>query len=280
MPRPPTTSPVAVTTTWRWPPGSAVIQLNTSQRISTSTAMSAITRSAPSIRRGSGGMVTPRDRVTVRTLREAIAIFRDTTKGSNWTLEDRGSTNPLPGGKPSVHFRSLDDSESELARVCKSCNFDRFIRAGHNMQDFFSHYGQGYRWIPSEGSLGHGIGSVVEPYVKPPLGMDQTPPDDAAVYSAAWEAAYKRTAYWLGRWKNCCQKDQKGAWTPKSPQPAECGNGPPENEFGDEPPKPKPIRGYWGARVMQLENGLRDWTGQSGDSIFGDTNMEASSWST
>ena len=167
-------------------------------------------------------------------------------EGFDWTLEDRGKTSPNPiGGNPSLHFRSLDDSEKDMAAASESCDFDKFIRAGHDMQDFFSHYGQGYRWVPKRVRLGHGPGTVIEGYIKPPLGISHTPPDDAEVYSDAYDAAFKRTQEWLTRWKSCCKKDSEDNWVPNCPQPEICSSGPPRNDYGNEAPKPKPRPGYW-----------------------------------
>ena len=58
--------------------------------------------------------------------------------------------------------------------------------------------------------------------------MQQTPPDDAAVYSKAYEAAFERTQYWIDRWNSCCQKDASGNWVPRASIPEEYKKGPPQ----------------------------------------------------
>ena len=168
----------------------------------------------------------------------------------DWDLEDRGDTHPMR--QPCLHFRPLDDSDADLAKACQSCNYDRFVRAGHDMQDFFSHYGQAFR---AYRTAGHLPCNAIQCGLKR-VGLPNIPPDDSGVYKDAFKAAQRRTEYWLDRWNDCCEKDAAGAWRPKSPQIARCSDGPPHNEYGDTAPPPTPNTGAIARWLNDLERAI------------------------
>lgn len=60
----------------------------------------------------------------------------------------------------------------------------------HQMQDFFAHYGQGYR-----APLGHGIASIMGAYPQP---------DNAEHYEDAFDQATERSDMWVNKWDECC----------------------------------------------------------------------------
>jgi len=112
----------------------------------------------------------------------------------NWTAEDYGWSSPFNPFSTWRHFRDLADSESDLAEDVEACDKSGFESHMHQMQDYYSHYSQGYRWWLG----GHAF--------------DGTAPDDIATHQAAYQAAQQRTEDWLRKWfTNCCKV--KGVWT-------------------------------------------------------------------
>ena len=125
-----------------------------------------------------------------------------------------------------THFRPLADTESDLLKAVKGCSHDDFQNYAHQMQDFFSHYGQGYRWY----SVGHGLQSVVDnDIVNPVAGLFNggkhilASPDNAKDFSGAWYLADERTKVWVQKWDKSCQKcgkkDGKDNWVEKPGRP-------------------------------------------------------------
>jgi hypothetical protein len=104
----------------------------------------------------------------------------------------------------------------------------------HQMQDFFSHYGQGYQantdlvsdvswwnpgaaagtWLYFLANWGHGCDTATNDYLNRytddyPSGLGLglgLRPDNADDFRKAFNAAYERTQFWLKRWEKCCHK--------------------------------------------------------------------------
>jgi hypothetical protein len=167
----------------------------------------------------------------------------------DYTKEDHDRlTNPFVA--PWRHFRSLDESEKDLADACKTCTQWRFERAAHQMQDFFSHYGQGYRTWGLNKCGTQGIGhlddsfeylywSYIFFYPKPNF----PEPDDATHYKDSFDAASQRTGQWLKRWNACCRVmiDVHGHpnWEPTPGRDEKvCSGPPPKNPWGENAPAP------------------------------------------
>lgn len=152
----------------------------------------------------------------------------------NYTLEDSDSaTSPLNPSATWRHFRPLTDSEKDLTDDVKKCNKDGFERHAHQMQDFFSHYGQGFRaehyhltwWrslyylIASNNPLNsESVRSIFASKIKDfPFGHVAATakgytfmyalPDDPDDYAAAYRQAAERTTMWYQQWKECCCKE-------------------------------------------------------------------------
>ena len=175
------------------------------------------------------------------------------------------------------HFRSLDDSEKDLTEATKKCDKHAYERYAHQMQDFFAHYGQGFRADKYSYSMLEVIMSIiavsddynmnnlefrkqVEQMLQDyPTGhlsasiwgglnpSEYPEPDNAEVYSAAYAQAAQRTNMWFGFWKQCCC-EQNGHWIQKinaSGKPV-CENfKQPVNPFGDRAAPPViPPRSY------------------------------------
>jgi hypothetical protein len=124
------------------------------------------------------------------------------------------------------------------------------------MQDFFSHYGQGYRY-PSWG-FGHGVDSFYQA-VLDALGLDSFPPDDPLVYLDAYQAAAKRTQDWLTVWTCHCARSPDGTWKPKCPTPTDCSL--PNNPYGSKAPppnRPRPGETIWDQIIDLIQGGMPD----------------------
>ena len=167
----------------------------------------------------------------------------------DYTKEDHTpTTNPFVA--PWRHFRPLDDSERDLADACRTCTQFRFERAAHQMQDFFSHFGQGYRTLGRNkcgvDSIGH-LDDSIEYWKWQHIIWKRKPnypePDNATHYKDAFEAAKGRTQMWVDRWKKCCrpQLDGQGRWfwepTPGRDEKL-CSGPPPPNPWGEKAPAP------------------------------------------
>jgi RHS repeat-associated protein len=166
----------------------------------------------------------------------------------NYTLEDTGETSPLRPESTWRHFRPLTDSEHDLVTATKDCNKNNFQRAAHQMQDFFAHYGQGYRasanlnYATLVGS-GHGLGTAGSSITRT-AGIGVARPDNAVDYARAYEAARIRSQDWTDRWKKCCCAS-KDSWV-KIPRRSEsdCGADAPANPWGETAPAATPETGY------------------------------------
>ena len=127
----------------------------------------------------------------------------------DYTLEDYGWSspyNPLQFGR---HFRYLDDSEWDVSQAIADCNREAFARAMHRGQDFFSHFGRGYRWY----TAGH-------------LFAGHEPDNPTTSEGAArWRMAAFWTQQWLDRWDAGCECQVPNAGPPLFAGPGDFFNG-------------------------------------------------------
>ena len=165
----------------------------------------------------------------------------------DYTKEDHGWTHPWL--QPWRHFRSLDDSEKDLRDAVKECegqqeNFERFA---HQMQDFFSHYGQGYSALRA----GHVFQSMGA-WIGRKAGHGPARPDSPVDFSEAYDAAATRTQWWVDQWMRCCCRN--GTDWKKRPNRDEtaCDRTPP-NPYGTKAPPPTPEPGIWEQRRKESQ---------------------------
>jgi hypothetical protein len=128
--------------------------------------------------------------------------------------DDDPETSPLPTWSgyrgvvwsPENHFRPYYEVYRDLRDAVDSCDADWFQRSMHQMQDSFSHYGQGYTWDPSAWKFGHLWNSIF-------ASLDLSISADSNF--RAWQEAKESTAFWLQIWqRNCCVKMcTKCEWT-------------------------------------------------------------------
>jgi hypothetical protein len=137
------------------------------------------------------------------------------------------------------------------------------------MQDFFAHYGQGYRasplmdYAPGAASAGGQIGGLpgavagavlaMYPYGHAGasfyndylpswtggwLGDNTAPrPDNTSDFARAFQAAWQRTSEWTGLWYQCCKKCKDGSWKAQDNRdPVACSTPPPGNNYGNTAP--------------------------------------------
>jgi hypothetical protein len=158
----------------------------------------------------------------------------------DWTFGDHAvGLGPIPGtGNGGMigwltgfHFMTLVEAEALMAKAVCRCAMGDFERAGHAMQDWFSHAGQGYG-----GPLGHGPASL-----NPRPGAE---PDNSNDYRDAFNAAKERTQQWLDLWNKCCKIEKSpfgGTCGDTIPgRPKECCDGLPAYK---EPAAPPPVGG-------------------------------------
>ena len=189
----------------------------------------------------------------------------------DYNKEDEDSeTSPFNPKSTWRHFRSLDDSEKDLTEATKKCDKNAYERYAHQMQDFFAHYGQGFRankysyskfevfmaiiamsdeynmqnleyrkmveQMRKDYPTGHlraSINGSIYPEVIPL-------PDDSEVYSDAYAQAAHRTRMWYGYWNQCCCV-QNGHWIQRvndSGKPVCEKFKQPVNTFGDKAAPP------------------------------------------
>ena len=115
----------------------------------------------------------------------------------------RTSPNPF-WGEPASHFQDLPESEKEVKEARDNCDQEKFQRAMHKGQDFYSHYDKGYRWDPWNTSdkdfgLGHGPDSV----------FGETPDGDEDAWGRAAEWTSKQLDDWNAHCEKCGDKWQK-----------------------------------------------------------------------
>jgi len=111
----------------------------------------------------------------------------------DFTKEDRGLSSPFI--RPGPHFQDLDTSRDQVREAIDLGDKDRFERAMHRLQDFYTHYDKGFRWDPWHGYFGH-------------LFYGTAPDHD----EDAWEEAERESRVWVDLWH-----DQNGTTTPSGP---------------------------------------------------------------
>ena len=178
----------------------------------------------------------------------------------DYTEEDRVH-NPMNPAYMWRHFRPLRESEPEIIVAIANCDPVDFQQKAHQMQDFFSHYGQGFRSIQNmwgNGAAyifqGHGISSVLNDKLGLGRVAGTARPDNALDYKDAYDAATTRTQYWWDRWNRCCKQNWDFSWSLKpGVSQAEINAPPPPYAMGDKAPPPTPAPGYmrqgWNATV-------------------------------
>lgn len=148
----------------------------------------------------------------------------------DYTQEDKGDTSPYNPTATWLHFRPLSDSERELTKDVKSCKKKDFESHAHQMQDFFAHYGQGFRaehyhlsWWQSLAYLAISAQPSVPVVIRIdhweqiknyPFGHAVATakgftylfalPDSSVDYAAAFGQAVERTKMWYEQWNKCC----------------------------------------------------------------------------
>ena len=128
----------------------------------------------------------------------------------DYTAEDEGWTHPWLPFSTWRHFRDLPEIENELLDAVKECDKEKYESRAHQMQDYFSHYKQGFRSpfflfslsIPLWFLSGHVWLNLI------PWGKTPDNPED---YREDYEAAKERTQAWLDLWLKCC-KQVGGQW--------------------------------------------------------------------
>lgn len=159
----------------------------------------------------------------------------------NYNLEDTDAeTDPTNPKATWRHFRPLQESEKDLTLATKHCNKLDFERYAHQMQDFFAHYGQGFRANKYDYSRGDAIWALNflmdEESINIPLKVDSLiklinypyghgpatikgwlfrlpQPDNPEHYYAAYQQAAERSSMWYAMWTKCCCYE-KGNWIP------------------------------------------------------------------
>ena len=125
------------------------------------------------------------------------------TKDSDFdfNMEDTGKTGPF--SDPERHFRDRKRSENDVDDAVKTCDNDKYRRAAHRGQDYFSHYAKGHRWAPFQTWNNLGLGHFFQ---------GTAPDEDNNAWNDAENWTNKQNAKWN---KNCC-KDKQGGWVVKS----------------------------------------------------------------
>ena len=115
-----------------------------------------------------------------------------------------------------LHFQNLPEVEPTLKAAIEQCNQSDFEYQMHYMQDFFSHYGQGFRASRYDHHSGF-VATVLmlfkDPFCYGDFGhlwtsifntFSSTGPDNAQYYKEAYEQAEKRTKEWFREWEKKC----------------------------------------------------------------------------
>ena len=151
----------------------------------------------------------------------------------DYTLEDHSITHPFNPFFTGNHFQDSDESLSQIKTAVDTCNKEKFERAMHRMQDFWSHYNKGYRYNPGSallriggctgigagiGSFFPGLGTAIGGAVGAVIGcfcsaddlghikVGTTPDED----DDEWKNAEKQTIKSLEEWdENCCKCGDK-----------------------------------------------------------------------
>jgi hypothetical protein len=124
---------------------------------------------------------------------DAYGLYGSNIHG-RYSGEDKGWTQPNNPFSTWRHFRDLDDVLPELNLSVYDCNENNFLSRMHQMQDYFSHYGAGYRWW----SGGHIFASISAFLCGGPS------PDDPASNPAAFRQMQKYTMLYESTWQQLC----------------------------------------------------------------------------
>ena len=163
--------------------------------------------------------------------------------GFDYAKEDDGLTNPYI--QPWRHFKHLAEAEKELLNATRSCDKNKFESYMHQMQDFYSHYANGYRWY-----LGGHI-------------LDGTKPDNPHKHSTAFQEAKNRTLMWEGNWLVCCCKNEKGDWIKNEKNKTQCERLEiPESAYPIKEEPPGPIQKL-GERIGEATRTMPITTGKN-----------------
>ncbi|MBR6587411.1 MAG: hypothetical protein IKK82_08325, partial [Kiritimatiellae bacterium] len=109
---------------------------------------------------------------------------------------------------PWLHFRDISDSERLMSGAVAECDIAKYESYGHQLQDYYSHYGQNYRWY----YLGHVPDSLIV-WLLNSLGLRYfAMPDDTKDFAEDFAKAKLRMADWNGRWKECCCCSENRTW--------------------------------------------------------------------
>ena len=114
----------------------------------------------------------------------------------DYAAEDYGWTSPFnPFGGIQRHFKNISESMPLVDSAISQCDPEAFQSAMHQVQDYYSHYGKGYRWWLG----GHWYAGT------------QPDKDDKA-----WEKANEMTKEKLKDWLDNCSNCSGGCkWTKK-----------------------------------------------------------------
>jgi hypothetical protein len=97
----------------------------------------------------------------------------------DWTREDHGWGSPFNPFSTWRHFRDLKDVEADLAKDVANCDVLQFERHMHQLQDYYSHYSNEYRWYWGGHIFDANVDSEAAPWFKD---------------------AQKKTQEWLEKW--------------------------------------------------------------------------------
>ena len=132
-------------------------------------------------------------------------LERDAKSWQIWKIK-RPITSPFV--VPWLHFRDLSDSERLMSGAVAECDIAKYESYGHQLQDYYSHYGQNYRWY----YLGHVPDSLIV-WLQNSLGLRYfAMPDDTEDFAEDFAKAKLRMADWNGRWKECCCCSENRTW--------------------------------------------------------------------
>jgi hypothetical protein len=122
----------------------------------------------------------------------------------DWTKEDHGASGPVYPCSTWRHFRDIKKSKPDVEDALERCDKDDFERHMHQLQDYFAHYQQGYRWwtIPP----GHVCDCLPDSPTNPDNNVDQ------------WKIAANWTRMYVDRWNMHCKQDKRkhDRWMPNS----------------------------------------------------------------
>ena len=228
---------------------------------------------------------------------------KDPDYNFDYTRADSWKTTPPQYPKYTyLHFLPLEKSESMVVDAIEKCNARDFELAMHYMQDFFSHYGQGFRadeiripkltpilclppfliikheyfkyaimsviihQVYKYGDFGHAATSL---YADKKSGSLHVP-DDAWEYNDAFQQAVVRSQHWYDEWKKHCKCKSKGKKNIKHPNPRIINEAAPPQKTRNASPyevQQEIIRLYIEQKI-ELEKGLQQHIGSNLPNIF------------